>query len=26
MWIDRVNWPDGKPQVQGPTTGPQPLP
>jgi beta-xylosidase len=26
MWIDRVNWADGKPQVQGPTTDPQPIP
>ncbi len=26
MWIDRVNWPDGKPHVEGPTTGPQPMP
>ncbi len=26
MWLDRVNWKDGKPQVQGPTSGPQPAP
>jgi beta-xylosidase len=26
MSIDRVNWKDGKPVVQGPTTSPQPAP
>lgn len=26
MYIDRVDWKDGKPVVQGPTTGPQPAP
>ena len=26
MWIDRITWQDGKPDVQGPTTAPQPLP
>jgi beta-xylosidase len=26
MWIDRLTWEDGKPHVQGPTTGPQPRP
>lgn len=26
MWIDRLDWVDGKPVVRGPTTGPQPMP
>ena len=26
MWIDRLDWIDGKPVVQGPTTGEQPVP
>ena len=26
MWIDRLDWPDGKPVVRGPTTDPQPMP
>lgn len=26
MWLDRVDWVDGKPDVQGPTTRPQPVP
>lgn len=26
MWIDRLNWEDGKPVVAGPTTDPQPAP
>ena len=26
MWLDKVEWKDGKPIVQGPTTDPQPLP
>ncbi len=26
MWLDKVDWKDGKPTVQGPTTDPQPLP
>ncbi len=26
LWIDRLNWPDGKPVVQGPTVDPQPMP
>lgn len=26
MWLDKVNWQNGKPVVQGPTTGPQPTP
>jgi beta-xylosidase len=26
MWLDRVEWVDGRPDVQGPTTGPQPIP
>ncbi len=26
LWIDRVNWTDGKPVVQGPTVDPQPMP
>lgn len=26
MWLDRVEWQDGKPHVDGPTTGPQPRP
>ncbi|OJV90269.1 MAG: hypothetical protein BGO39_02195 [Chloroflexi bacterium 54-19] len=26
MWLDKVEWQNGKPVVQGPTTGPQPTP
>lgn len=26
MWIDRLDWQEGKPVVNGPTTGPQPRP
>jgi beta-xylosidase len=26
MWLDRVDWVDGKPVVHGPTADPQPLP
>ena len=26
MWMDPLDWKDGKPIVNGPTTGPQPLP
>lgn len=26
LWLDRVEWVDGKPDVQGPTTTPQPVP
>ncbi len=26
MWMDRLTWEDGVPVVQGPSTGPQPLP
>jgi len=26
MWLDKVDWKDGKPIVQGPTTDPQPSP
>jgi beta-xylosidase len=26
MWLDKVDWKDGKPVVEGPTTGPQPDP
>lgn len=26
MWLDRLNWVDGKPVIQGPTTEPQPNP
>lgn len=26
MWLDKVNWQNGKPVIQGPTTGPQPTP
>jgi hypothetical protein len=26
MWIDRLDWKDGKPVVHGPTTDPQPMP
>ena len=26
MWLDKVDWKDGKPVVQGPTTDPQPVP
>jgi beta-xylosidase len=26
LWLDRVDWVDGKPVVKGPTAGPQPLP
>jgi beta-xylosidase len=26
VWIDRLDWPDGKPVVRGPTTDPQPMP
>jgi beta-xylosidase len=26
MWLDRVTWKDGKPHIEGPTTGPQPMP
>lgn len=26
MWLDPIEWVDGKPDVQGPTTDPQPLP
>jgi beta-xylosidase len=26
VWIDRLDWNDGKPMVEGPTTGPQPKP
>ena len=26
MWLDRVNWQDDKPHVQGPTTAPEPIP
>jgi beta-xylosidase len=26
MYIDRINWQDGKPRIQGPTTSPQPMP
>ena len=26
LWIDPLTWTDGKPDVQGPTTGPQPIP
>lgn len=26
MWLDRLDWVDGKPVVRGPTVGPQPVP
>jgi len=26
MWLDRLDWADGRPVVHGPTAGPQPLP
>ena len=26
MFMDKINWQDGKPVVQGPTTGPEPAP
>jgi len=26
LWLDRVDWVDGKPVVRGPTAGPQPVP
>ena len=26
LWLDRLDWVDGKPVVRGPTTDPQPLP
>jgi beta-xylosidase len=26
LWLDRLEWVDGRPVVRGPTTGPQPLP
>lgn len=26
MWLDRLDWVDGKPVLRGPTTAPQPLP
>ena len=26
MWLDKIDWPGGKPKVEGPTTGPQPDP
>ncbi|AGZ46185.1 glycoside hydrolase family protein [Actinoplanes friuliensis DSM 7358] len=26
LWLDRVDWIDGRPVVQGPTTDPQPVP
>ena len=26
MWLDRIEWKDGKPVVEGPTTDPQPIP
>jgi hypothetical protein len=26
MWIDRLDWEDGRPVVRGPTTGVQPVP
>jgi beta-xylosidase len=26
MWMDRLDWEDGRPVVQGPTVGPQPAP
>jgi beta-xylosidase len=26
MWLDQLEWKDGKPVVDGPTVGPQPLP
>ncbi|MDQ3927806.1 MAG: glycoside hydrolase family 43 protein [Chloroflexota bacterium] len=26
VWLDRLEWKDGKPDVQGPTTSPQPVP
>ena len=26
MWLDRVDWVDGRPVVKGPTAGPQPVP
>jgi beta-xylosidase len=26
MWVDRLDWKDGKPVVNGPTTDPQPVP
>jgi hypothetical protein len=26
MWLDKVDWPNGKPVVEGPTTAPQPMP
>jgi beta-xylosidase len=26
MWLDKIEWLDGKPDVLGPTTAPQPLP
>ena len=26
MWLDKVSWQNGKPVIEGPTTGPQPTP
>ena len=26
MWLDKLEWVDGKPKIQGPSTGPQPVP
>jgi beta-xylosidase len=26
LWLDRVDWVDGRPVVRGPTSGPQPVP
>jgi len=26
LWLDKVDWVDGKPVVRGPTDKPQPLP
>lgn len=26
MWLDRINWQNDTPQVQGPTTAPEPMP
>jgi beta-xylosidase len=26
VWLDRIDWQDGKPVIQGPTVGPQPAP
>ena len=26
LWLDRVEWPGGRPVVRGPSPGPQPMP